>query len=136
MTIHPNSGIGEVKFGMSPSQVKSIMGDSLFAEEWMSDTFMYGALCYSDILIDFETSVSGALPSYSQVIEFRTNNSQRVEFNGIKLFDITREKLTAMNYQGIKAEVYEDGSAAFSPLGLYFYFSAEGHLETFEMVRN
>jgi hypothetical protein len=135
MIIHPNVGIGEVKFGMSPFQVRSIMGNNLFTEEWMADTFMYGALFYSDILIDFDTSVSDDLPSNSKVIELRTNNSQRVEFNGINLFDLTRENLTAMSYQGIKAEAYDGGDVAFPSLGLNFNFNTSGYLESFEMVR-
>ncbi len=89
MIINPNNGIGTVKFGMSPIEVNDVMGDTVY-EDWMGGN-LNDSMYYSGLIIGFDKYDSSGPLSESKVIEFRTNDTDLISFNGIKLNEFTRE---------------------------------------------
>ena len=132
MEIHPNKGIGNIEFGMSPGAVKEIMGSDLVYDEWMGGN-LNDALFYSDLVVGFnDCDEDEPLPD-SEVVEFRANGSKRINFNGIALADLTRSCLAAMVVQGVEAKIDKNQDVIFQELGISFGFDENGFVCILEM---
>jgi len=134
MEIYPNKGIGGIEIGMNPDAVKEIIGYDLIYNEWMGGN-LNDTLFYSDLIIGFNDCDSDAPLPDSHVVEFRANDSNRIEFNGFTLSELSREKLASMVVQGIKAKLNKNQDVIFQKLGISFAFNENGTVSIFEMWR-
>jgi len=153
LKIIPNEGIGQVRFGMRPSEVKLIMGNYVEEyDEWMGqDTG--NDFCYGDIIIQFsEEHIDEEKPhpiycpplhAHSRVCGFWVNSSSaRVTINGVALNKITKEILCDMKIDGLPPKV-NDGSSSgvgetifFREAALWFEFEVDGSFHYLEMGKS
>ncbi len=132
MDIRPNLGIGKIEFGMSPSEVKDIMGTDLIYQDWMGGN-LNDCLFYSDIVVGFNNCDENEPLPNSQVVEFRCNNSGRVLFDGNALSILTRDKLKEMVYLGVAGQLDRNLDLSFQDLGISFGFNEDGSVCILEM---
>ena len=132
MEIRPNKGIGSIEFGMNPDAVKKLMGSNLLYEEWMGGN-LNDALFYSDLIVGFNDCDSDAPLPNSRVVEFRANDSGRIEFNGFTLAELSREVLASMVVLGCKTKFDQHQDLIFQDLGISFGFDEKGSVCILEM---
>ena len=152
LKIFPNEGIGQVRFGMRPSEVKLIMGSYVKNYgEWMGQS-VDNDFCYGDIIISFsEEHIDEEKPHpiycpplhpHARVDAFFVDcSSNRVTVNDVTLNHITKELLCGMEINGNKPEVI-DGSVCgigddvcFRNAGLSFQFETDGSFHYLEMFK-
>ena len=132
MEIYPNKGIGNIEFGMNPGAVREIMGSDLVYEEWMGGN-LNDALFYSDLIVGFNDCDSDEPLANSCVVEFHANASERINFNGVALSNLSRTELASMVVHGVKAVVDKNQDVIFQALGVSFGFNENGSVCIFEM---
>lgn len=94
--------VGPVKFGMSPTEVKSILGEELYYEDWMGgnlESFLY----YRGILIGFRGEVDDKPKENSKVCMFQLRSSLKPVLFGLDLSGMTKteiiEAFKSMHYK-------------------------------------
>ncbi|PWF64498.1 hypothetical protein CBX96_04955 [Shewanella sp. BC20] len=132
MEIYPNKGIGNIKFGMNPQDVKEIMGSDLVYQEWMGGN-LNDTLFYSDLIVGFNDCDGDEPLPNSRVVEFRANASERIKFNGVALAKLSRTELASMVVKGSKAVVDKNQDVIFQDLGVSFGFNENGSVCILEM---
>ncbi|MEL4339744.1 hypothetical protein AAEH92_03360 [Shewanella xiamenensis] len=132
MEIYPNKGIGNIKFGMNPQDVKEIMGSDLVYQEWMGGN-LNDTLFYSDLIVGFNDCDGDEPLPNSRVVEFRANASERIKFNGVALAKLSRTELASMVVKGSKAVVDKNQVVIFQDLGVSFGFNENGSVCILEM---
>lgn len=134
MEINPLYGIGEVKFGMHPSEVKEIMGDKLTWEEWMGGN-LNDAIYYPGIVFIFDKCDDRGPLEDASLIEIWTNKKNKeLTFQGMSIYKLNKYqsekffKSRNLNYTVQESEIYVkdynlemafEGDGTFSRLWLY-----------------
>lgn len=91
MEIIPNQGIGEIYFGMNPSQLESILGNQLVSDykEWPGGN-LNDCLCSPGFLFVFDKMEAGIPSDDSQLVEIWANENARLTIQGNNLFQQNR----------------------------------------------
>ena len=85
MEILPKIGLGPLRFGMTPSEVKALLGSHRTYEPWMGGN-LNDSLLYPGLIIGFDKcDASGPLPN-SKIVEFRLHGRTDVTFLNEPLF--------------------------------------------------
>lgn len=86
MELEPGKGLGPIKFGMTPKEVMSIMGEEQTYESWMGGN-LNDSLLYPGIIIKFDSCNSEGPLDNSKVDEIQIAESfVDVQFKGINIF--------------------------------------------------
>ena len=100
--ININNGIGEIKFGMNPSQVKHILGEKLQYEEWMGGN-LENFLFYEGILIGFEGEIDEHPTNNSFVCMFQIKNKLSPSIFGVNIENYSKIEIKELlNKQNLK----------------------------------
>lgn len=127
MEINPHQGVGPVKFGMSPKQVKKVMGREPVYEDWMGGN-LNDSLLYPGMIISFdECDAKGPLP-HSKVVGFRLNSVESLVFHHIPLSKLNLNLLKEMEVMSVTPTLDENRNLIFKELGLEFGLYDDGRL--------
>jgi hypothetical protein len=93
MELEPGKGLGPIKFGMSPKEVMTIMGDEQVYEPWMGGN-LNDSLLYPGIIIRFDSCNSKGPLDNSKVEEFQIAESfSDVQFKGLNIFKKSQREI-------------------------------------------
>lgn len=88
MELIPKIGIGPLRFGMRPSEVKDVLGPEHGYESWMGGN-LNDSLLYSGMILGFDRCDSRGPLNDSKLIEFRINQNADIHFLQKPVFKIT-----------------------------------------------
>jgi len=91
--INLNRGLGQIHFGMHPSEVKAILGNNLYYEEWMGGN-LENFLFYKGLLIGFSGPCKNEPSEEAKVCMFQVKTSH----------ELTLYQKTITNYTPKEAE--------------------------------
>lgn len=87
MELMLHKGVGQIEFGMSPAQIKAIMGDDLsIAEDWM-DGNLTDALLYPRMVLLFDEEHESYPTEDSQLVAIWIYLKEDITFQGQSLFN-------------------------------------------------
>ena len=93
MELEPGKGLGPIKFGMTPKEVTSIMGEEQVYESWMGGN-LNDSLLYPGIIITFDACDSQGPLVDSKVDEFQIAESfSDVQFKGASIFKKSQHEI-------------------------------------------
>ncbi|MCB8925014.1 MAG: hypothetical protein H6652_05245 [Ardenticatenaceae bacterium] len=129
MEIVPGEGLGPIKFGMSPSEVISIMGEKQVYESWMRGN-LNDSLVYPGIVIIFDVYNSAGPLANSQVEEFEISESFiEVKFKGLSIFKESKQAIeNALTSHSIPYQINEP-DISISAIGLALGFNNLGKVD-------
>ena len=90
-----SDGIGAIKFGMKPSEVKSILGSSLYYEDWMGGN-LENFLFYKGLMIGFSGECHETPTENSAVCLFQIKNQSPLVVFGEDVFNYTKDQIEAL----------------------------------------
>ena len=104
MELIPKVGLGQVRFGMRPSEVKTILGPGNHYELWMGGN-LNDSLLYPGIIASFDKCDSRGPLNDSKLVEFRINRNANIQFLNKPVFEVTeQELLQTLERNNIKIE--------------------------------
>ena len=119
-----SNGIGEIRLGMSPSQVENILGTHHTFEEWMGGN-LNDALLYPGLVICFNRSDSNRPLADSQVSEIWIHPNQPTTLAGKEIFSLYKRDIESyFNANGIVFK-YVRGDVCIPEYGWEFCFNEE-----------
>jgi hypothetical protein len=106
MEIIPNIGLGQLRFGMSPSQVQAVLGSKHTYEPWMGGN-LNDSLLYPGLIIGFDKCDSSGPLKDSKLIEFTIKEKADVTFLKKPLFGMLENELVqTLGQHSIRSEKY------------------------------
>lgn len=128
-------GFGPIKFGSTPSEVKSAWGGDLYYEDWMGgnlENFLY----FKGLLIGFRGEVEDHPTENSHACMFQIKTVHSLSIWGQEITSATRndiELLLNANNQSFK--VLPNGIVQCVDQDLQFHFNAAGTLDEVYLAR-
>jgi hypothetical protein len=92
MEITPNIGLGQLRFGMRPSEVQAVLGSHQTYEPWMGEN-VNDSLLYPGLIIGFDKCDSSGPLKDSKLVEFRINEKADVTFLKKPFFGMLENEL-------------------------------------------
>ena len=128
MDIDPGRGVGLIELGMSPAQVKGVLGEDLVYERWMGGN-LNDSLYYPGIVVAFDEHDGHGPLDHGRVTDIWIDRSfGDVEFQGMSVFSLTKSRLEAeLAARGIGFE-YLGGYLILTSLGVEFLCEDDGHI--------
>jgi hypothetical protein len=124
--LRPQEGIGDVYFGMTPSEVHQRISEPHVYEQWMGGN-LNDSLLYHGMIFGFDRCDSrGPLPD-ARLVEVSINMRADVTFGHRPLFEWHREEVA--EHLAAHLAVFQrdpDGGITAPYLGLWFKFHASG----------
>jgi len=90
--IKPKVGVGQAAFGMTPAEVKAILGAEAEWQEWMEGN-LNDSLLYPGMIIGFDKYDAYGPLSYGRVREFRLHQDSSATLFGEKLMGMPGNRL-------------------------------------------
>lgn len=95
MELIPKVGLGLVRFGMRPSEVKSIFGLGTDYEPWMGGN-LNDSLLYPGIIAGFDKCDSRGPLEDSRLVELRINQNADIQFFNKSVFELAENELRGL----------------------------------------
>jgi hypothetical protein len=127
VTIDEVVGVGAVRFGMNPSQVKKLLGDTLVWEEWMGGN-LNDAIYYQGIVLFFDDHESVGPRTHSRLEQVAVRPTYPAKWRGVLLADLTRDLIASLLGAAAKRRDYPNGNSAILGPRFHSMFGQDGHL--------
>jgi hypothetical protein len=133
MELIPNVGIGSLRFGMSPAEVRAVRPEEQTYEEWMGGN-LNDSLLYHGLIIGFdECNSTGPLPD-SRLTRICVLGREDAVIWGQAICDWTKETVTShLDRSRIPCRMLDSGDVSVQALSLSLSFDDSGRLEYVEM---
>ncbi|MCP5101665.1 MAG: hypothetical protein GY943_39490 [Chloroflexi bacterium] len=128
MEIIPRQGIGNIKFGMNPFEVKEIMGSQLIWEEWMGGN-NNDALYYPGLVFVFDKNDGRGPVETAQLIEIWTNESADLVFAGKKISETKKYQMEQILRSKDLSIVLREDEIYVNSCGLEMAFHKDGRFD-------
>lgn len=133
LQIIPKIGIGPLRFGMSPDEVRRRFPEKETYEEWMGGN-LNDSLLYRGLILGFGASDSHGPPADSHFCEVILNRRQDATLWGKSLFTWTKTSIRDhLENNGIAYESHENGDILVGSLCTSMSFDESGQLVYIEM---
>jgi hypothetical protein len=122
----PRNGIGELRFGMSPNQVREVINEPEVYEKWMGGN-LNDSLLFHGAILGFDRCDSvGPLPD-AKFVEAQLHGREDAAFAGRTLGEWTRDALVEhFKSQGVPFQSDPASGITAPGLGLWFAFGSDG----------
>lgn len=124
-----DDGLGPIKFGFAPSEVKSICGSDLCYEDWMGGN-LENCLYYKGVLVGFRGEVEDHPTENSHVCMFQVKTVHPLSLWGQEITSATKQEIESLltsNKQKYKILPY--GIVQCTDQELQFHFNESGSLD-------
>jgi hypothetical protein len=133
MDIIPNTGICNLRFGMSPAEVLALFPEKQKYEDWMGGNLNNSLLYHGLVLIFDKCNSVGPLPD-SHMDEIWISGREDARLWGKHIEDWTRESVIGyLKEEAILYEISDGGAISVEPLSLTLAFGEEGQLEYIQL---
>ena len=123
------NGLGPIKFGFRPNQVKSMLGSELHYEEWMGGN-LENFLFYKGLLIGFKGEIESSPSEDSFVCMFQVKTTHPLYIWGKEITRATKPEISKMlAQQNIKFAMLTNGNFESEDGKLQFNFDGAGVLD-------
>lgn len=133
MDIFPKSGVGALRFGMSPAEVRSIFPENETYEEWMggnrNDSLLYHGLIFSFDKCDGAGPLTNSRFDQAQVFGRKDVRLWRSPVNSWTFAGVTGH----LDAEGIHYEVSKHANIYVKSLSLILSFDEQAKLEYIEI---
>ena len=120
-------GIGAVRFGMRPSQVKELLGQTMTWEEWMNGN-INDALYYPGIILFFDDHRAEGPTADSRLEQVAVRPPFKAQWRGIELSHLTRAVVEKLLNGGAKSRDLDNGGAQLTGRRFSAFFGPSGAL--------
>jgi hypothetical protein len=133
MEVLPNVGIGALRFGMNPTEVRALLQEKESYEDWMGGN-LNDSLLYRGLIIGFDECDSNGPLTQSRFRELRLNRRDDAVIWGRNLFDWTKAAITDhLEHSGLPYRLSACGDVSVPDSSLLLAFDESGRLEYIEM---
>jgi len=123
MEIIPNIGLGHLRFGMSPTQVRALFEEPETYEEWMGGN-LNDSLLYKGLIIEFDGHDAYGPLAHSKFCGVRINERVDAVIFGQRLLDWSRSALIdRLEHESVSYILEPSGDVSVAELSLAFSFS-------------
>lgn len=131
--IVPGTGIGPVRFGQTPTEAESALGEPRLYEEWMGGN-LNDSLCFRGLILTFDCCGSMEPPRRSRLVEVQIHGRADAHLFGRPAFEWTRDRLLAiLRRQSRRVAERGFGDVRAEELGLRVSFDDRGRLDWIEL---
>ncbi|MFA0792630.1 hypothetical protein ACCI51_19010 [Microbulbifer echini] len=124
-----SKGLGELKFGMSPNEVESILGSDQCFEEWMGGN-LEAYYLYKGLIIGFCGGESEEPDTNSKVCIFTVKPTHSLILCGIDISHLDRDEIIIiLDSIGISHKVLDNGIVQSESGKLQINFTVDGMLD-------
>jgi hypothetical protein len=120
-------GVGEVRFGMRPSQVKEIMGEILTWERWMNGN-VNDALYYPGIILFFDDHQSDGPTADSRLEQIAVRPPFPAQWRGVEISHLTRMVVANLLNDDAKSRDLAEGASELTGPRFHAFFGSSGEL--------
>ena len=120
-------GVGEVRFGMRPSQVKELLGETMTWEEWMSGN-INDALYYPGIILFFDDHQSEGPTADSRLEQVAVRPPFKGQWRGFELSQLTRAVVEKLLNGDAESSDLANGASELIGRRLRAFFGSSGEL--------
>ena len=136
LQIIPNVGIGPLRFGMNPDEVRRRFPEKETYEDWMRGN-LNDSLLYRGLILEFDACDSHGPLTHSRFSGLRLNRREDATLWGRGLFDWTKTSIGHhLENNGIAYESLENGDILVASLSTSMSFDESDLLEYIEMWRS
>ena len=133
MEVIPNNGLGPLRFGMSPEQVRSLLEEPETYEEWMGGN-LNNSLLYKGLIIGFDACDAYGPLAHSKFCEASIHYRDDVVIMGKRLLDWSRSAvIDRLEEESLSYTLSPDTDIRVAELSLAFSFGDEDQLIFLEM---
>lgn len=127
--ISPSNGFGPIKFGFTPSEVKSVWGSELVYEDWMGGN-LENFLFFRGLLIGFRGKVEDHPSENSYVCMFQVKTIHPLQLWGKEITSATMQDIQSLlNANNLSFKVLPNGIVQCIEQELQFHFNQLGILD-------
>ena len=118
MEILPNIGIGEIRFGMRPKEVRERLSEAETYEDWMGGN-LNDSLLYRGLILGFDAHNARGPLAHSRFTEVRLNRREDAVIWGKNLFAWTNLSIAEhLERTGIPYQLSDNGDLLVPSLSL------------------
>jgi hypothetical protein len=129
MEVLPNIGLGTIRFGMRPAQVRGLMLEPETYEEWMGGN-LNDSLLYRGLILGFDACDAYGPLADSHFTDVGLNRRQDAVIWGQSLLAWTKASIADhLERNAISYELPDNGDLVVSSLSLEMSFDKSGGLE-------
>jgi hypothetical protein len=120
-------GLGPIRLGMRPNEVKTILGRTLTWEPWMGGN-LNDCLYYPGIILYFD-KYNGVGPlEDAQLIEIEINSQYPALWKGVRIGSLTPDRASQLLPEN-KCTTYPNGKTVVAGSGVQFWFDDQKILQ-------
>ena len=126
MDIIPHIGIGPLRFGLKPDEVKAILGSDQTWETWM-DGNLNDSLFYPGIILFFDEYDSHGPLATGRLVQIEVNATYSCCLFGCELNSVTRELVVSKNAPEQRTR-FPPHYFRSEEMDMHFFFNSDGTL--------